>query len=147
MHVRPYHRESDVNSEIIFVPHLVSVLKTQTSVAWIYLALLACLTVRVWLSARMLTLSSAQRAHFLEKTVAMSDAIADISILLGVLGTLIGVTIAVAGKTGSVDPLEFMATFSNAFGIAVSTTIAGGLTYIASRVLNSFDGYIAGFPQ
>ncbi|MEW8054705.1 MAG: hypothetical protein AB2796_05270 [Candidatus Thiodiazotropha sp.] len=133
-----------MNSEIFFVPHLVSVLTAQATVAWIYLGLLGCLTVRVWLSARLLTLNNDRRGVFLGKTIALSESVGDIAILLGVLGTLIGVTMAVAGNTGNVDPTDFMATFSSAFGVAISTTIAGGLTFIACRVLNSFDGYITG---
>ena len=133
-----------MNSDFFFIPHLASVLKTQATVAWIYLGLLGCLTLRVWLSGRLQTLGCDQRGVFLEKTIALSESVGDISILLGVLGTLIGVTIAVAGKAGAVDPTDFMATFSSAFGVAISTTIAGGLTYIACRMLNSVDGYITG---
>lgn len=133
-----------MNSEDLLLPHLVSVLTQQAPVAWIYLALIVCLATRVWLSVRLLTLYGDQRSQFLERTFALSDATGNASILLGVIGTLIGVTVAVSGKTGNVQPAEFMETFSSAFNIAVSTTIAGGLTYITCLILSSVDGYLTG---
>lgn len=133
-----------MSTESLLFPHLVSVFTQQAPVAWIYLALILCLVTRVWLSVRLLTLHGDQQSQFLERTYALSDATGNVSILLGVIGTLIGVTIAVSGKTGNVQPVEFMETFSSAFGIAVSTTIAGGLTYITCLILSSVDGYITG---
>ncbi|HED12303.1 MAG TPA: hypothetical protein ENI62_01360 [Gammaproteobacteria bacterium] len=133
-----------MNTENLLLPHLVSVLTQQAPVAWIYLALIFCLATRVWLSVHLLILQGDQRSRFLERTYTLSDATGNVSILLGVIGTLIGVTMAVSGKTGNVQPAEFMETFSSAFGIAVSTTIAGGLTYITCLILSSLDGYITG---
>ena len=99
MRAGPPFQERTLNSDLFFIPHLGSVLTTQATVAWIYLGLLGCLTLRVWLSGYLLMLGSDQRGAFLEKTITLSESVGDISILLGVLGTLIGVTMAVAGDT------------------------------------------------
>lgn len=136
-----------MSPETFLPPRLAWVLMHQEPVAWIYLALVFCLTVRVWLSVRLLTLSGDQRLPFLERTYTRSDATGNVAILLGVIGTLIGVTVAVSGQSGDLQPAEFMETFSNAFGIAVSTTIAGGLTYIACLALASLDEHMAGDGQ
>jgi len=133
-----------MSSENFLFPHLVLIFTQQATVAWIYVGLILCLAIRTWLSVRLLMLGAEQRPQFLEKTYALSDATGNISILLGVIGTLIGVTVAVSGKGGNVQAVEFMETFSNAFSIAVSTTIAGGLTYISCLILSSLDGYIIG---
>lgn len=133
-----------MSAENLILPHLTLVLTQQAAVAWIYVALILSLITRVWLSVRLLTLRGDQRPRFLERTYALSDATGNVSILLGVIGTLVGVTVAVSGKTGNVQPAEFMETFSSAFSIAVSTTIAGGLTYVTCLILSSLDEYITG---
>lgn len=136
-----------MNLESLLLPNLSSVLTQQASVAWIYLSLVLCLVVRIWLSVRLLALPRGRRLGFFERTYALSDATSNISVLLGVIGTLVGVAIAVSSKTGNVQPADFMSNFTNAFGIAVSTTIAGGLTYITCLILSSVDGYVIGDGQ
>ena len=133
-----------MNPEHFLLPNLTWVLVEQESVAWIYLSLTLCLALRVWLSIRLFTIPCEKRTLFLARTFTLSDATGNASLLLGVIGTLIGVTVAVTGKTGNMQPTEFMETFSNTFGIAVSTTIAGGLTYITCLGLSSLDGAILG---
>lgn len=119
------------------------VLENQRSVLWIYLGLLACLTVRIWLTLRMWTMPQARRSRFLDNTHVLSEVAINVPVLLGVLGTLIGVMLAISGKTGGVSPAKFLAVFSQAFNVAVCTTIAGGLTYIACFLLSSLDDRLA----
>ena len=129
-----------MNIENFPFSNLAWVLMDQGVVAWIYLTLIICLTTRVWISMKLLTLPVESRQPFLDRTYTLSESTGNASVLLGVMGTVIGVAVAVSGKIGS-GPLEFIETFSNAFGIAVSTTIAGGLNYIVCLVLSSLDEY------
>ena len=127
--------------ELLF-PHLVWAFAHQEEVGWIYLMLMAALVTRVWLTVRVLRLPRSARRAFIEKTFTLSEATANIALLFGVLGTLVGVTFAVTGRSGNVDPNELLAVFSSAFGIAISTTIAGGLTYTACSLLSALDGFL-----
>jgi hypothetical protein len=113
-------------------------------VAWIYVAQILCLASRVWLSVRLIALPVEQRVGFSGRTAALCDATGNVALLLGVIGTLIGITVAVSVKTGQLDPAEFLEVFSSAFRMAVVTTIAGGLTYISCLILNSIDEHVAG---
>lgn len=126
------------------LPHLSWILEHQTPVVWIYLTMILCLATRIGLSLHLMFVGRSARQTFLGRTFTLSEATGNIALLFGVLGTLIGVSIAVAGQSNTVDPAKLMATFSNAFGIAVATTIAGGLTYVLCYLLSSFDEYMAG---
>lgn len=127
---------------LILPPHLSQLLLEQASVAWIYLTLVGCLSARIWLSLRLYVLPRCGRYGFLSRTATLAEAIANISLLLGVMGTLIGVAYAVAGQDGTISPEKFIETFSNAFAVAIGTTLAGGMTYIACLLLSSLDGLV-----
>ena len=127
-----------------FLPHLFWALSSQGPVLWIYLAMLAALTTRIWLTLRLWSMGADRRAAYFARTFTFSEALANVSLLLGVLGTLIGVALAADSKTGEVAATEFMSTFSTAFGVAISTTLTGGLIYIICNMLSSFDEYVTG---
>lgn len=128
--------------EPLLVPNLGRLMVEQGPVAWIYVALLVCLTVRLWVSLRLLTLGPSGRARLLSRAGTMVEAVANIALLLGVMGTLIGVALAISGMDGSVSPEDFIETFSRAFGAAVGTTLAGGSTYIACLLLSSLESWL-----
>lgn len=126
------------------LPNITWIVEHQGPVVWLYVSMIVCLSTRIWLSLRLLLLDRPARQAFLERTFTLSEATGNIALLFGVLGTLIGVSIAVAGQSSTVDSAKLMETFTNAFGIAVATTIAGGLTYVLCYLLSSLDEYVAG---
>ena len=64
----------------------------------------------------------------------------DLPVLFGVLGTLVGVTLATATQQG--DAAELLAAFKQAFPIAVQTTIVGGLVHATGALLGVVDGFV-----
>lgn len=133
-----------MNPETVLLPHLAWVLTTQGPVIWIYVAQMLCLATRFWVSLRLFGLPCSDRPAFMQRTATLADTTGNAALLLGVIGTLIGVAVAVMGRDGSVDPAALMATFSNAFSISVTTTVAGGLTYIACLLLGSLEESLVG---
>jgi hypothetical protein len=101
----------------------------------------------VWLSLQLLALPKERQAAFLERMHTLSEVTINIPVLFGVLGTLIGITMAVTGRSGEVSPSEFMTLFSQAFGVAVYTTIAGGLTHTVYFIVSWFDDLFIGANQ
>jgi hypothetical protein len=132
-----------MDSDFVLFANIQRLVQEQGDVWWIYLTMLCCLATRAWLSLRLLQLPRESRRGFLDRTFSLADATGNISLLFGVLGTLVGVTMAVTGKTGSVEAAELLKTFSAAYAVAVSTTIAGGLTYTLCYLLSSLDEYLA----
>lgn len=134
----------------LFLPHLITGLTEQSTVAWIYLFLVAMAAGRTWLTLNMLFLSIKDKRHFVEKTHVFSELTVNLPVIFGVMGTLIGVSEAVAVKFGTQDTalLEqgsqaFIEAFSGSFSIAITTTIVGGIVHAYSFLLSSFDHWIA----
>ena len=123
-------------------PHLAWILQRHGPVQWIYLAMLLGITVRVWISLRLFALDPGERPDFLARTAGMADAIGNIALLCGVMGTLVGVAMATMEGSGGGEGMRMLDQFGRAFGISITTTLAGGLAYIICQLLTSIDEYL-----
>jgi len=123
-------------------PHLAWALERHGPVQWIYVAMLLAIIVRVWISIRLFALEPRERPDFQARTAGMADAIGNIALLCGVMGTLVGVAMATVEGGGDVAGTRMLDQFGQAFGISISTTLAGGLTYVICQLLTSVDEYL-----
>lgn len=108
------------------------------AVAAIYAGLMTCLGLRLWLTLRLLTLPRPLRGPCLRRNGILIGFVVDIPVLLGVLGTLFGIVLAnFAAQAGT--PEAFLKAFQAAFGVAVQTTLLGGLVHIVCYGLSTLD--------
>lgn len=129
----------------ILWPNLIQNAGSLSSVSWIYWILVLIATMRIWLSLRITFTPCADRLSQLDRWHVFSELTVNLPVLFGVMGTLIGVSEAVAAKfqSGGTDPGVFMQAFSASFSDAITTTIAGAVVHAICFLLSSYDHLIA----
>lgn len=106
--------------------------------AWVFIALVGCLALRAWLFVQCYRLPRELRGRAVAQGASLGDTLGNAALLLGVIGTLVGITLAVSGAESD-SPSAVLDAFSRAYATAVSTTIAGGLSYVLISLLGSLE--------
>lgn len=124
-------------------PNLHWLVTEQRQVLWIYAAMWLGFSVRIHLTLRLMLAVRPERPRLLAEGAQLAEMVGQASLLLGVMGTLVGVSMSAAtnGVAGA------LANFSQAFGIAVITTLVGGSLHLLCWLLSVLEEHLARAKQ
>ncbi len=116
-------------------------------VAMIYISMAFFAAARTWITMRTVISQKDLRISYYERYHTFSELTVNLPVIFGVMGTLIGVTFAIADQMamaqGTMTGQDFGNALSGSFGTAITTTIAGGIVHAYCFLLSSLDHYMA----
>ena len=127
-------------NNIIYLSNLKKILFNITEVTWIYWLFLICLSLQIHIAITIIL--EENKKEVLKKYSGFSEWSINVPPTLGVLGTIIAISFAIA-NADIVNPQTFTRIFIKNLYIAVSTTIIGGIIYTINLIVYAFIDYIS----